>query len=227
MPRAPGQLIASGRDADVFDIGRGSVLRRYRKDHSSEDEASVMEFARSRGFPVPKVREAKGRDLVMERIEGPTMLRELAARPWKLLRCADVLADLHDSLHRIDAPHRLRSPFGDGPSLLHLDLHPENVIMSRNGPLVIDWTNAARGPATIDVALTWIIVATSVIPGPRLQRTVGAVGRGIFLKRFLSSFERKSVAQDLARVGAFRAGDPNVMGREREAIFDLIRDHHT
>src|SRR5207249_1316855 len=49
---------------------------------------------------------------------------------------------LHEQLHRIAAPEGLGSA-GHGERLIHLDLHPENVILSPEGPVVIDWTNAA------------------------------------------------------------------------------------
>jgi aminoglycoside phosphotransferase (APT) family kinase protein len=51
-------------------------------------------------------------------------------------------------------------PF-EGEWLLHLDLHSDNVLLSRRGPVVIDWTNARAGDPALDVALTWVIGATS------------------------------------------------------------------
>src|SRR5205085_1357238 len=72
------QLLATGRDADVFDAGPGRVLRRYRNpDRSSVREAEIMRYARDQGFPVPAVFDADGPDLVMERVVGPTMTRLL------------------------------------------------------------------------------------------------------------------------------------------------------
>jgi hypothetical protein len=44
---APGRLIGSGRYADVYDIGRGRVVRRYRRPGMAVDhEAQVMAHAR-------------------------------------------------------------------------------------------------------------------------------------------------------------------------------------
>ena len=59
---------------------------------------------------------------------------------------ARVLAALHDRLHQITAPEGLRRPFGTGERIVHLDLHPLNVMLTAGGPVVIDWTNAADGP---------------------------------------------------------------------------------
>ncbi|WP_260428757.1 phosphotransferase family protein [Micromonospora globispora] len=43
--------------------------------------------------------------------------------------------------------------------ILHLDLHPENVILTTAGPMVIDWANATEGPPELDVAMTAVILA--------------------------------------------------------------------
>ena len=42
---------------------------------------------------------------------------------------------------------------------LHFDLHPLNVILSPDGPVVIDWTNACRGPAGTDIGRAWALMA--------------------------------------------------------------------
>jgi hypothetical protein len=47
---APGQLLASGRDSDIFEYGPGRVLRRSRRGRSLVDEARVMDYARGHGY---------------------------------------------------------------------------------------------------------------------------------------------------------------------------------
>src|ERR1039458_6600679 len=103
---APGNLIATGRDADIFECGKGRVLRRSRNDRSQVLEARAMEFARTKGYPVPEVFEVSedGIDLLMERIEGPTMIEAAAAQPWRLRGFGRDLAELHQSLHELKAP---------------------------------------------------------------------------------------------------------------------------
>src|SRR5947209_9924445 len=138
-------LLASGRAADVFADAPGRVLRRYRDGTDSEREARVMEHARAHGFPVPAVYDARGPELVLARIDGATMLADLAARPWRVRAHARTLADLHRRLHAIPSPDGLPSRAGDGPDLVHLDLHPDNVLLSPRGPVVIDWVAAGGG----------------------------------------------------------------------------------
>ncbi len=95
--------------------------------------------------PVPAVLAVDGGDLIMERLHGRDMLADLTSRPWRTARYGRVLAALHDQLHQIAAPEGLRRPFGTGDRIVHLDLHPGNVMLTADGPVVIDWTNAATG----------------------------------------------------------------------------------
>jgi aminoglycoside phosphotransferase (APT) family kinase protein len=46
---------------------------------------------------------------------------------------------------------------GDG--LCHADLHPENVIMTAEGPRVIDWLGAVCAPAALDLAYAHVILS--------------------------------------------------------------------
>ena len=107
-----------------------------------------MEYVRGLGYPVPAIDEISddGLDMVMERIEGLDMVATMSKRPWTIPRQGRVLAELHVQLHELSAPDWLHeAPVGRGNRLVHLDLHPLNVIVSPRGPVVIDWTNAARG----------------------------------------------------------------------------------
>ena len=85
---APGPLIAAGREAEIFDLGDGRVLRRYRRGGSPEREALAMAHARDHGFPAPRVFDSDERGLVLERIDGGSMLVDLRRRPWLLRRHA-------------------------------------------------------------------------------------------------------------------------------------------
>jgi hypothetical protein len=220
---SPGELLAVGRDADVFADGRTRVLRRYRdRGRSAEREAEVMRFARANGYPVPDVEDVDGPDLLMQRVAGPTMLEDIARRPWALRRHAATLAGLHRRLHALSAPAGLRRPFGAGEALLHLDLHPANVILSPQGPVVIDWSSTAAGPPAADPAQTWILLATSEIPGGGAERAVLGLGRTLFLRAVLRRFSEPGIAAILPLVAEARRADPNVLDTERVAIDRLL-----
>ncbi|GAA2615694.1 phosphotransferase [Dactylosporangium fulvum] len=148
-------LLASGRDADVYALDERRVLRRYRRGGDVTAEVTVMRYVADHGYPVPRVYEADGADLILERLDGPTMLQALGDGTMHLRDGGVVLADLLDRLHRI----RVRSATDPGTRILHLDLHPENVVMTEGGPVVIDWRNSIEGPPELDVAMTAIIIA--------------------------------------------------------------------
>jgi aminoglycoside phosphotransferase (APT) family kinase protein len=215
-------LIGAGRSADVYEHEPGWVLRRYREPQDTEREVAAMELARSHGFPVAEAKALSDTDIVMQRLEGPTMLEELERRPWLIDNHASLLATLHRQLHAIEAPVWLPAPVGEGDRLLHLDLHPDNVIITTGGPSVIDWPNAARGPGCGDVAYTWIIVATAVAPRQGLRtRIAAAAGRHLFMRLFLRRFNRAEQAEIRRRIpvgAAVRLEDRNLPPDEREKV---------
>jgi aminoglycoside phosphotransferase (APT) family kinase protein len=208
------RLIAAGRASEVFDLGDGRVLRRFKSGGDPEREALVMRHARAHGYPVPQVLEVTADALVLARIEGQTMAEAASAGRQSVEDHAAVLARLHEDLHEVDAPVGLQA-VGHGDRLLHLDLHPANVILSPDGPVVIDWTNARRGEPAFDVALTWVIGATS--------QGLGRLGR-TFISRFLAHFDRDEVLRALPAAVDFRLADANVSDEERQAILGLRTD---
>lgn len=158
----------------MFALDDARVLRRYRDPSHSNTlmETRIMEYVADRGYPVPRVHDVTDTDLVMDRLEGPTLMQAWERRPWQVARYARELAALHDRLAAIPAPDWLpapdtlrgREPGGTG-SVLHLDLHPLNVIVTPDrGPVVIDWTNAAAGDPACDLARTIVTIATADVP---------------------------------------------------------------
>jgi aminoglycoside phosphotransferase (APT) family kinase protein len=176
IPAGAGSLLGSGRTADVYALddsddhdglgdrggpgGGAWVLRRYRDGYGDAPaEAAVMEYVRGHGYPVPRVRAATDvrprTDLVMERLYGPTVVEALAAGQLTAGEAGLALARLLRDLHAIPA----RRSTDPAVRVLHLDLHPENVLLTPAGPVVIDWANTDEGPPGRDWSMSAVIVA--------------------------------------------------------------------
>lgn len=207
--------MASGRAADVYECGDHAVLRRYRSDHDTGREARIMQWLSGAGFPVPLIHEVDGRDLLMERIDGVTMLDDLDEHPWKMIAHARDLANLQRRLNDLAAPDWMDARAGvpDGRDVVHLDLHPMNVILGPEGPVVIDWTNAGRGNGGFDAALSFVVMGSFEVEG-MLDRAG--------LRTFVTAFElargRALVRPWIADACRHRLRDPNVTAGERRHL---------
>lgn len=224
MMEPPGRVLGVGRAATVYDIGQGRVLRRYDDQASEFDarrEAEIMTHARLAGLRVPEVFDASRRDLIMEKVDGPSLLEALKSHPSMVIRAGDLLAQLHRRLAQIPARSGLSAPFGPGASLLHLDLHPGNVLLSPDGPVLIDWQNAASGPRGADIAKTWVVLATAAA-GDGGSRFVTAVGRRLLVGSFLRAGNRKAARPWLEQVVEAWEQNPRISAEERRRAGRLI-----
>ena len=201
--------LAHGRDADVYDLGDGRVLRRYRDGAEVAREAEVMRFVAGHGVPVPVISAASGGDLVMERLCGPTLLAALEAGQVRAVEAAQVLADLHARLDAVP-PRPGRT---SREQVLHLDLHPDNVMLEARGPVLIDWRNTTDGRRAVDVAMTALILAQVAVDGAD-SRAAAAMD---VLTQFVALVDRDTLTA-LDDAAARRTGDPNLTGLERRLL---------
>jgi len=220
-----GPLIAAGRDADIFAYGDRLVLRRSRQGRSMMAEAKVMEYVRGHGYPVPAIDHLSddGTDLVMERVDGRSMVEVLGRKPWTLRDNGKLLGGLHRRLHEIPAPDWVApGPGAEGRCLLHLDLHPLNVLLGPAGPVVIDWTNATAGEGVTDVALTWVLMEAGEIPGNRLKAAMMGRARGALVAGFLNSFDLAPVRAALRAVVEWKVRDPHMSEAEQDRMWAVV-----
>jgi aminoglycoside phosphotransferase (APT) family kinase protein len=156
------------------------------------------------------------RGLVYERLEGVSMFRTIVARPWTIIRFGRLTAELHAAMHAILAPSdlpgqrdRLKGAIEraqslpddlkrktlavletlpDSDRLCHGDFHPDNVLMTPRGPIVIDWMTAMRGDPLGDVARTVLLMTVGEPPTGilirLLTRLMRSWMRAAYLKRY-------------------------------------------
>jgi aminoglycoside phosphotransferase (APT) family kinase protein len=227
MPwKAPGPLLASGRDADIYEHGPHTVLRRARDGRSIAPEARIMEHLHDAGYPVPEISEVSkdGTTIVMERIDGADMVAWISNHPWAVGRAGRILGELHLRLHELAAPDWLRAaPVGTaGDRIVHLDLHPLNVMLTRTGPVVIDWANAAAGDPAIDEALAWAIIRGGQPPARGLMALLVKAGRGWLLANFVRTVGPQSARTVLRDAVTYVAKNPHLTSGEVATMWHLV-----
>lgn len=139
------------------------------------------------GVRVPKVLEVSVIDgkwaIVSEYIPGKTLAQLMEENPQDKdayleqfvdlqmevhTHRAPLLNKLHDKMKRkidetgLDATTRyeLHTRLDSTPhhnKVCHGDFNPSNIIMSENGPYILDWSHATQGNASADVARTYLL----------------------------------------------------------------------
>jgi aminoglycoside phosphotransferase (APT) family kinase protein len=200
--------LARGNVADIHPWKEGRVLKLFHSGYTEEHarrEAELTRAARDAGIAVPEVIDvvsAQGRaGLVLEWLQGRTMLHALVADPASAVGMARQFGALHALIHSragpafpsqrevllaqiaqaADLPERLRSTalqlleqLPDGDSICHGDFHPLNVLLAPGRPVVLDWFKATRGNPDADLARTALVLSFVPVPGD-----VAAHGKGI------------------------------------------------
>ena len=254
--------IAEGRTAEIYLWDDQHVLKLYR-DWCPEDwveyETRVARAIYEAGIPSPEpgeILEVNGRrGLIYERIEGVSMLQDMNARLWMLLKHARSLAELQVQInqksitglpsykdrlrHDIkNTPHlspELReklltvlASLPDGKNVCHGDYHPDNVILTKNGPVAIDWMAASIGSPWTDVARTNLLLS---IGAKRAGRQVSAVIRAVislyhrtYLKRYLALRPDKEKEADrwTPVIAAARLNED--ISAERDALIKMVAE---
>lgn len=218
------ELLSAGRDADVYALGDDRVCRRYRHDYGPElveTEARLMGYLRDKGYPTPEVFDFNATDLVMERVQGPTLLDVAAGQPWRLREVAATVTRVLDQLHRIEAPEWLRpheyAQAGGPARVLHMDLHPGNILITEQGPVVIDWTCAVAGDPDLDTAKTYVVLACADIPVEGWRRWPTQWARSLMLSGLRSSWAA-GVPGRLEAATRDRFDSPNTFDSEKERL---------
>lgn len=236
-----GSPIASGRTSQIYPWEEGLVVKLYPAGTPAdelESERQKTALAHDAGLPVPgpgDVVEISGRPgLVLQRLEGPSMMQLLLTDPDAVEPMARRLAEMHLELHgregfsalpsqnarlraRIEQSPLLspgeqkgllerlaRLPGGD--RLCHGDFHPGNVILTEAGPYIIDWVDASRGNPLADVARTAILFRGQI----ESARADDGFLEG--MRRYYRTYLESYLGADPKRWAEFRQWVPVVAG---------------
>jgi len=83
----------------------------------------------------------------------------------------------------------LLSRLPDGTALCHFDFHPDQVMITPRGPMILDWMSAFQGDPLADVARTLVLVTFGQAPHiNRLMRNLINIARGAFCRSYLSRY---------------------------------------
>lgn len=130
--------------------------------------------------------ESDGREgAIYERITGKTLLNNMLSNVFKINSMSRQLAHYHCSMQapvnfklltvqeKLKRDIKNNSELSDGVKrhvyeyidklptdnvLCHFDFHPDNIMMSDKGPVIIDWMTACVGDKLADVARTGILL---------------------------------------------------------------------
>jgi hypothetical protein len=189
--------------------------------------------------------EVDGRQgIIYERVNGPSMLTLMSSRPWLLVKFARLSAELHTKIHKCqgDGLASLRASLRgiierlevlqpgtkdevlaildelpDGTALCHFDFHPDQVLITSQGPVVIDWMTAFQGDPSADVARTAVMSLVGQIPyGSPFQRKLVSIGKGMFYRIYLAHYLELNPAVSKAEINRWMI--PVAAGRLNENI---------
>lgn len=146
--------------------------------------------------------------IVYQKANGESMLNLINSKPLKIRKFGYKLARLHASIHKLqieklpnqkDYYHRAineskgmlgnridiildyLNKLPNGNNICHGDLHPDNIIMTQEKLIAIDWMNACSGNSLADVARTILLINT-----PYIKSSVSSI-----MKLFIKLFQRQ------------------------------------
>lgn len=164
--------------------------------------------------------------VIMERIEGTDLLTLIGKRPWKVWSVGRIagraqaeingklapatLPTIHQRYGRqIEnsplVPDRYRAPalarlkrLPEGDTLVHGDFHPGNIMLQDEQPVILDWSNAARGVPEVDLGRTSMMMSLGDPPPgtPVLIRFFAKFARSILRNAHVNAYRKVRQVDD-------------------------------
>lgn len=162
------------------------IFRKDYKKSDVLHEAFIASKIEETGLNLPSVREVPVIDgkwaIVMDLVEGKTMKQMMEEDPDNLEKYVDQMVDIQLMIHNKKCdllPHlrdKMISRINDADldstkryelltimdgtpkhrKLCHGDFNPQNIVISKGVPYILDWNHATQGNASADVARTYL-----------------------------------------------------------------------
>ena len=152
--------------------------------------------------------------IVLPRLDGPTLLQLSRTGAVTFEQAGTIIAALAMSVHKTPPPPEVLSlrdymdgslrldggllpkhiatdvlalidRLAPGDGLCHCDLSPGNVIMTAEGPKLVDWAGAMRAPAALDLGFLHVILselAPEIADNPERPRATNAAAQSEYAR---------------------------------------------
>ena len=196
--------------------------------------------------------------IVYERIDGPTMLWHIEPTQESISYNAKLMANLQYEIHNVEnklipnlkseitnrVNHSLEisnddkhiiidvlKSLPDGNTICHYDFHPDNIIISPKGPIIIDWMNLLVGNPEADVTRTSMMIQSHSLPPNVPNWLIHREYREFFNREYLSEYVKLADITDgfLERwmVPTLAARIDEMQGEYRQEVKDELHTRLT
>lgn len=161
--------------------------------------------------------------IVYEKIDGPTMLWHIEPTEQSISYNAKLMANLQYEIHHVEnklvpnlkleitnkinnsleisSPEKqiildLLNSLPDGNRICHYDFHPDNIIISPKGPIIIDWLNLLVGNQEADVTRTSMMIQSHSLPPNAPTWLSHRILRDLFNREYLAEYIKLADTDD-------------------------------
>lgn len=199
--------------------------------------------------PLGQMAAQDRKGILFQRVDGPAMLTLIRRSPGRMWPLISRLAQLHAQMHgatggdmlpkQVDVlRHRImRSQAGEparqaalnlldrmppSQQLVHGDFHPGNILLPDDGPVIIDWAQAANGHPAADVARTELLLRFGAGNGRSSSRLAGAIAARWYRHCYAGHSGLSHIAVDAWRLPVAVAWDRGQLGAAEKPLRDWI-----
>jgi tRNA A-37 threonylcarbamoyl transferase component Bud32 len=193
--------------------------------------------------------------MIFERIEGFTMDHHIHMNPLSSFKLVSQMVELQHQIHHCSASDlpffssflsrgirrtnalsskvkscllgQLDRLSAEEDCLCHADYHPQNIILSNRGPVIVDWANAVSGDRLADVARTHYLLAEALAPGqkhiPATQKLFRKLLAAFYVHKYFRSYQGNKNDFGIWKTIIAAARLSENIPEERDSLLNTIR----